>query len=136
MNDACYYRISVKGIAFDESGRFLLTREDNGKWELLGGGLEHEEDPMRGLKREIKEETGLEVTWVSPYPRYFITTKRFGHETYIANIIYEITLANLHFVPSEECQELRFFTVEEAIKEDLFPNVRQFLAVFDPNARR
>ena len=133
MNDACYYRISIKGLVIDETGRFLLAKEDNGRWELLGGGLDHDEDPIVGLKREIKEETGLEATLVSPSPQYFITTKRLGHETYIANIIYEIKLKDLNFTPSEECQELRFFNIEEARKEDLFPNVEKFLDVFDPS---
>jgi 8-oxo-dGTP pyrophosphatase MutT (NUDIX family) len=133
MNEACYYRVSVKGIAIDKAGRFLLAREDSDMWELLGGGLDHGEDPIAGLKREINEETGLVVTYISPSPRYLITTKRLNHETFIANVIYEVTLKDLRFVPSEECQELRFFTVDEARREKLFPNVEKFLEVYDPD---
>lgn len=132
MNEPCYYRISVKGIAIDETGRFLLTREPDGTWDILGGGLEHEEDPIQGLQREIFEETGLQVTLVSPTPKYFVTARRRGHDSYIANVIYEIKLANMDFTPSEECQELRYFTVEEARKEKLFPTVTKLLEVFDP----
>lgn len=133
MTDECYYRVSIKGIAVDETGRFLLAKEDNGKWELLGGGLDHGEDPIVGLKREIKEETGLEVTHVSSSPRYFITARRLGHDTFTANVIYEIKLKDINFTASDECQELRFFNIEEANKEDLFPNVKEFLKVYDPN---
>jgi 8-oxo-dGTP pyrophosphatase MutT (NUDIX family) len=132
MNEACYYRVSVKGLALDQTSRFLLTKEDNGKWELLGGGLDHGEDPIAGLKREIREETGLEVTWVSPSPKYFITCPRLGHDTFVANVVYEVKLKDLHFTPSDECQELRFFTVQEARKEVLFPNVEKLLELFDP----
>lgn len=133
MDAECYYRISVKGIVIDDTGRFLLAREDNGKWELLGGGLDHGEDPIIGLKREILEETGLEVTFVASHPSYFVTSKRFGHDSYIANIIYEIRLKSLEFIASEECQELRFFSVEEARTARLFPNVEKFLEVFNPS---
>lgn len=132
MNDACYYRVSIKGLVVDETGRFMLAREDNGKWELPGGGLDHGEDPIPGLKREIHEETGLEVTQISPTPKYFVTSKRQNRDAYVANVIYEIKLKNLDFIPSDECQELRFFTIEEARREDLFPNVEKFLEVFDP----
>ena len=45
-----------------KDGKYLLPREDNGKWELMGGGIDHGEDPHDCLRREIKEETGLEVT--------------------------------------------------------------------------
>jgi 8-oxo-dGTP diphosphatase len=132
MNDPCFYRISVKGIAIDKKGRFLLSREDNGMWDMLGGGLEHGEDPMTCLKREIKEEAGLLVTYVSPTPKYFVSAPRFGHETFVAHVIYEIKLDSLEFIPSEECQELRYFSVEEAKKVEIFPTIVKLLEVYNP----
>jgi 8-oxo-dGTP pyrophosphatase MutT (NUDIX family) len=132
MNEACYYRVSIKGLAVDETGRFLLVKEDNGKWELPGGGLDHDEDPIIGLKREIKEEMGLVVTFISPSPKYFITVLHVERNTYIANVIYEIKLRDLNFTPSDECQELRYFTVDEARNEDLLPNIEKFLEHYDP----
>lgn len=127
MNEQCYYRVSIKGIVIDDEGRILLAREDNGKWEMLGGGLDHGEDPLECLKREIAEETGLAVTWVSDAPKYFLTSRREDHGTYMANVIYEIKVADLDFTPSEECQELRFFSVKEMTEVELFPNVRELL---------
>jgi 8-oxo-dGTP diphosphatase len=129
MNEQCYYRVSVKGIVIDDQGRILLSREDNDTWDMLGGGLDHDENPIEGLRREIKEETGLEVSHVSPSPKYFVTAPRVGKTitTYLANVIYEITLNNFDFIPSGECQELRFFSVEEMGEVDLSPNVQQLL---------
>ena len=132
MNEACYYRVSIKGIVVDESGRFLLAREENGKWELLGGGLNHGEEPIDGLKREIKEETGLDITHVSNMPKYFITSKRLGRDAYLANVIYEIKLKDFDFTPSNECRELRYLDVAAARLLDLYPNVEKFLDVYDP----
>lgn len=131
MNEQCYYRVSIKGIVIDEIGRVLLSREENGKWEMLGGGLDHGEDPITCLKREIKEETGLEVTYVSPSPRYFITSPRFitTMTTYMANVVYEIKLKDLNFTPSDECQELRFFSPADMEKVSLFPNVQKLLEI-------
>ena len=129
MNEACYYRVSVKGIVIDNDDRILLAREDNGKWELLGGGLDHGEDPKQGLRREIYEETGLTVTWISNEPKFFITCKRMNKDSYIANIVYRIELENLNFTPSDECQELRFFTVQEMSEVELFPNVAELQKV-------
>jgi 8-oxo-dGTP diphosphatase len=131
-DEPCNYRISVKGIAIDEAGRFLLSKESSGKWELLGGGLEHDEEPIDGLKREIREETGLEVTYVSPAPKYFVTFPKPEYRGYAANVVYEIKLKSLDFVPSDECTELRYFTVEEARKEELFPTVEKFLRLYNP----
>jgi 8-oxo-dGTP diphosphatase len=132
MNEPCYYRVSVKGIVVDETGRLLLSREEDGKWDTLGGGLDHGEDPIVGLRREIFEETGLEVTSVSSSPKYFITAQRFGGNTFVANVVYEIKLKSLEFTPSDECQELRFCTLDEARQLDLLPNPRKLLDVYDP----
>jgi 8-oxo-dGTP diphosphatase len=132
MNVQNYFRVSVKGIAIDGTGRFLLAKEANGMWEILGGGLDHGEDPVAALRREVEEEIGIEITYVSPSPKYFTTAKRLGHDTYIANVIYEIKLKNMEFTQSDECTELRFFNVEEARKIDLFPSVEKFLDVFNP----
>lgn len=125
MNEPCYYRVSVKGIVIDEAGSILLAREDNGMWEMLGGGLDHGEDPMAALAREILEETGLKVTYVSASPKYFLTAPKWKSDTFVANVVYEIKLENLNFTPSDECQELRFFSPAEMAQVNLYPNVQK-----------
>ncbi len=132
MNDSCFYRVSVKGLSINDDGKFLLIREDNGMWELPGGGLDHGEDPIEGLRREVQEETGLKITNILPTPKYFITSPRLGQSTYTANIIYEVKFKSLNFTSSEECQEVRYFNVAEAIKIDKFPNIEAFLKIYDP----
>ncbi|MCP9954695.1 NUDIX hydrolase [Actinomadura madurae] len=57
------HSVSVAGVVVDEQGRALLIqRRDNGHWEAPGGVLEQDEDIITGLRREVHEETGLEVT--------------------------------------------------------------------------
>jgi 8-oxo-dGTP pyrophosphatase MutT (NUDIX family) len=56
------HSVSVAGVVVDSSGRALLIqRRDNGRWEAPGGVLERHEDILSGLKREMREETGLDV---------------------------------------------------------------------------
>jgi 8-oxo-dGTP diphosphatase len=53
-------------VIFDDAGSVLLARRaDTGQWEPPGGGLELGEMIETGLRREITEETGLEVTPVA-----------------------------------------------------------------------
>jgi ADP-ribose pyrophosphatase YjhB (NUDIX family) len=60
------FTIGVFGMIFDEQNRVLLChRTDYDLWNLPGGGLESGEAPWDGVKREVKEETGLDVEVVS-----------------------------------------------------------------------
>lgn len=130
MHEACFYRISIKGLVKDGS-RILLAREKSGRWDLLGGGLEHGEDPKAALVRQISEETSLKVTSVSDQPIYFITAPSPKEGVFVANVIYEITLENFDFTPSAECQELRLLAPVEMHALDLLPNVAKLLTVLE-----
>lgn len=127
----CFYRISVKALILDDEKRFLLTKEQNGKWELPGGGLDFGEKPQKGLIREIKEEMGLDVTFIADNPSYFLTSQK-ENSYWFSNIIYFAKVKDLDFTPSDECIEIRFFTKEEALKENLFSNVVDFVALYNP----
>jgi 8-oxo-dGTP diphosphatase len=64
--------IAVKSFIVNRKGELLvIKREKNdehkpGVWEIAGGRLEPGEDPVEGLKRETKEETGLEIEVLNP----------------------------------------------------------------------
>jgi 8-oxo-dGTP diphosphatase len=56
------HSVSVAGAVIREDGRFLaIRRADNGTWELPGGVLELSETPEEGVRREVLEETGIDV---------------------------------------------------------------------------
>jgi ADP-ribose pyrophosphatase YjhB (NUDIX family) len=62
MDHDSRHSVSVAGVILDDQGRALLVqRRDNGHWEAPGGILELDEDITTGLRREVREETGLEV---------------------------------------------------------------------------
>ena len=62
----------------EEQGRVLLGRRafqpSPGLWDIPGGFLDEDEHPLDGLRRELREETGLEIEpteflgmWLQPY---------------------------------------------------------------------
>ena len=126
-----YFRTSVKALILDNEKRVLLILEDNGLWELPGGGLDFGEKPKDCLARELHEEMGLEVTHINKQPSYFVSALNITGE-WKTNVMYETEVKDLNFTPSDECRELRFFTKEEALKLKLFPIVKEFLNEFDP----
>jgi ADP-ribose pyrophosphatase YjhB (NUDIX family) len=56
------FTVGMFGIILDDQKRALLChRRDHDLWNLPGGSLESGEPPWDGLRREVREETGLEV---------------------------------------------------------------------------
>lgn len=52
----------VRGVVFNEQGQVLLCqRADTGDWTLITGILDPGEEPAVGLRREVFEETAVEV---------------------------------------------------------------------------
>ena len=65
--------ISQKAVVFNRAGKFLTLRRSKThpyhafKWDLPGGDLEFGEDPPEGMRREIKEEAGIDVEGLMPF---------------------------------------------------------------------
>ena len=65
--------VAVGAVVEDDKDRILLVKHTKerggywqGKWICPGGKLEFGEDIEEGIKREVKEETNLEVELVTP----------------------------------------------------------------------
>jgi len=65
--------VAVGAVIEDGKGRILLVKHKperggywQGKWICPGGELEFGEEIKEGIKREVKEETNLEVELVTP----------------------------------------------------------------------
>lgn len=62
-NEIPYYILSVSGYITNQDNEVLLIRTNwrSDTWELPGGQVEKGETLIEALKREIKEETGIDV---------------------------------------------------------------------------
>lgn len=106
-----YYRLVVKALIKNSEGRVLLVKETPGFMSFPGGGLDHGESPEEGLKREIREELGINDIKVGkllhaepiflPRSDYWMTW-----------LIYDVTLGSLDFKVSEDVAGVEFTDIK------------------------
>jgi 8-oxo-dGTP diphosphatase len=67
-----FFIVGGKAIILNSENKILLVKRSEkyglgGKWSYPGGALEDGENPIEGVKREIMEETQLEVVGVRQF---------------------------------------------------------------------
>jgi ADP-ribose pyrophosphatase YjhB (NUDIX family) len=117
-----YWANSIPGAQgiLERDGRVLLARRANeprrGYWDLPGGFLHETEDPIDGLRREFREETGLEIEPVE--------LLRIDVEPYAGRHVFSVTWivrGEGEPVAADDVAELRWFARDELPAEMAFP---------------
>ena len=107
---------TASAVLVDEQGRVLLGRRavepELGKWDLPGGFLEEGEEPLAGLRRELREETGLDV---EPLSFLGAWVDRYGEEEGAISTLNLYWLARADGDPhaADDVAELRWFAADE-----------------------
>jgi ADP-ribose pyrophosphatase YjhB (NUDIX family) len=127
---------TASALPVDERGRVLLARRavepDRGKWDIIGGFLEEGEHPLDGLRRELAEETGLEI---EPLAYLTATVDRYGEgddAPATLNLVWTARVAGGDPEPADDVDELRWFAPDELPppEECAFEHVATVLAVW------
>lgn len=89
-------------------------------WDTLGGFLEEEEQPEVGLRREVREEAGVEIEFGDFFGAY---PDRYGdgEDAPVAlNLVWQVTLAQDagELTPADDVAELRWFARDDLPDED------------------
>ncbi|WP_018757211.1 NUDIX domain-containing protein [Paenibacillus terrigena] len=109
---------SIRAIITDEENRILyIERKGNKKWALPAGGIELNESIMECLKREVLEETGIEVikaTLIAMYTgKEYSITNRFGHEYQGFELLFRVDeWTGTLLVETDETTNIGFFSID------------------------
>jgi len=125
---SAYYANSAPAVEglLERDGRVLLAKRRidprQGFWDLPGGFLEEGEEPLDGLRREFREETGLAVepvewlgTHLEQYDHHFVLGMAW------------LVRAEGEPRPGDDVGELAFFGPGELPAEMAFPHQDELL---------
>jgi ADP-ribose pyrophosphatase YjhB (NUDIX family) len=127
---------TVGALCEDGQGRLMLVRRGveprKGKWDTPGGFLEEGERPLDGLRRELLEETGLEIE-----PGEFVgaATDLYGDGPDAQSILslnWTARVSRGTPAPADDISEIRWFFAGELPKpEEIgFASVVEILALW------
>jgi 8-oxo-dGTP diphosphatase len=112
------FRVGVYALIFDEGRVLLALRRDIDWWNLPGGGMEAGETVEEAMRREVREETGLEVVIERLVGVYSKPQKQEVVLTLRCRVIGGTLAA------TEESRECRFF-MPDALPINTLPKHRQ-----------
>jgi len=119
--------LSVGGVAVSE-GRVLVIRRGHppgeGTWSFPGGRVEGGEDLASALRREMVEETGLEVE-----PRELLGwAELIGDTSHHVVLDFLVSVTGGQARPGDDAAEVRWVTLEELFGLPLAPGIARFVA--------
>ena len=128
---------TASAFVFDDRGNILLARRahepDAGKWDAPGGFLEEGGHPIAGLRRELLEETGVEVE-VGDFVGAFNDTYEVGADARsVLNLVWEARVVSGEPVAADDISELRWFSKERLPPDEELP-LRWFAPVLRDRA--
>ncbi len=66
MNEDCFH-LGAKALICNAEGKLLLLKRHSGSWDIPGGRIQKNESIETALKREVFEETGLQIDAFEPF---------------------------------------------------------------------
>jgi 8-oxo-dGTP diphosphatase len=98
-------------VPVDKNNRVLLAKRGiepfKHGWNIIGGFLNYGENPMDGLKREVKEETGVDCEVTGLICMYADTYGKNGPA--LINMCFTVQLLSDNIQPLDDVAELKWF---------------------------
>lgn len=113
-------------IVMNEKNEILLVHHNAGHWDLPKGHVEEGETEEQTAKREVKEETNIDVTINSNY-RY--TTNYSPKEDVMKEVVFFLAknVSDNGEAQLKEVSEVKWFSFDEAIETITYNNSKEIL---------
>lgn len=125
--------VTVGPLIFNKEGKLFLMQSPkwHNKWVIPGGKIELGETMEQAVKREIKEETNLDIHGIefltaleAIFDPVFVKKKHF----IFLNFIAKTDTANV--ILNEEATAYKWITLEEAEKMDIEPYTKKLIKIY------
>lgn len=113
----------VSKVIITLNGKILFLQKKNGKYELPGGHIEVGETAINGAKREVKEETGLDI----------FNLKQISSNK--NRVLYKGNIINSNVILSKEHKNYKFISQKNIFKLPLSKWTKKDIAFLKPKEK-
>ena len=125
-------KVSTKALVLNKEGKYLGLRRSEThptkpfQWDLPGGWLEEGADIVEDIKREIREETSLEVKDIR---LHHVMSGESSKGDYHITICYACVADTDDVTLSWEHDQFEWLTAEEFFKRDINDRTKTFISM-------
>ena len=131
-----YIGVGVGAVIVNEEGKVFLAkrgqkaRNERGMWQIPGGSVEFGETYQDALKREVKEEHGVEIEVIKllDVSNHIMPEEK---QHWVSPILLcRITSGTPQILEPEKCDEIGWFSLEEIQNMPAAPGVKKAVKDF------
>jgi len=118
--------VGQKAVIVNDLGEVLLLQRSEkagagGQWSFPGGALDDKENPYEGIKREIREETQLEVSDIAPF---YVRSYSNKENKFVVIIAYTCAPRTTEVILNWEHNNYKWMTKDAILAMDLTQDAR------------
>jgi 8-oxo-dGTP pyrophosphatase MutT (NUDIX family) len=121
--------VHISAMVVREDGKFLIVKRSEketaypGKWTIPGGKAEEEEKVLQVLKREVREETGLDIEDRYDYLWDYAFRRPDGHT--VKGFCFRVWPKLTEVKPDKDIADFAWISAEETGKYDFAEGVAE-----------
>lgn len=120
-----YIGVGIGAIIINNEGKYLLAKRgrkaknERGKWEFPGGGIEFGDTMHDTIKREMMEELGIEIEIFDHLPPIDHIIPYDNQHWVTSGVMANIKKGTPKIMEKEKCDAIGWFTIDDIVKLDL-----------------